>query len=87
MSLEPKSDKTEIKEFKVQGKVAAKGNSQPLQGVEVYIETSQGNFRTKSLEDGSYTLTFKAEVISYGKSPNAEALLVNFIKFLLFNLK
>ena len=63
MSLEPKSDKTEIKEFKVQGKVAAKGNSQPLQGVEVYIETSQGNFRTKSLEDGSYTLTFKAEVI------------------------
>lgn len=63
MPLEPKSDKTEIKEFKVQGKVAAKGNSQPLQGVEVYIETSQGNFRTKSLEDGSYTLTFKAEVI------------------------
>jgi hypothetical protein len=31
--------------------------------------------------------TFKAEVISYGKSPNAEALLVNFIKFLLFKLK
>ena len=81
MSLEPKSDKTEIKEFKVQGKVAAKGNSQPLQGVEVYIETSQGNFRTKSLEEGSYTLTFKAEVIPITKDVTVPWRFNSFVEF------
>ena len=70
MSTEPKSDKTEIKEFNVKGKVAQKGNEQPLQGVDVSIDTSQGNFKTKTLEDGSYTLTFKAEVIPQTKDVN-----------------
>ena len=63
MSIEPTSDKTEIKEFKVKGKVAASDNNLPLQGVNVSINTTQGDFKTKTTEDGSYNLTFKAEVI------------------------
>ena len=55
MSIEPTSDKTEIKEFKVKGKVAASDNNLPLQGVNVSINTTQGDFKTKTTEDGSYT--------------------------------
>ena len=63
MPIDPTSDKTEIKEFKVKGKVAASDNNLPLQGVNVSINTTQGDFKTKTTEDGSYNLTFKAEVI------------------------
>ena len=63
MSIDPTSDKTEIKEFKVKGKVAASDNNLPLQGVNVSINTTQGDFKTKTTEDGSYNLTFKLQIV------------------------
>tara|TARA_B100002019_G_scaffold50546_1_gene42991 strand:+ start:5733 stop:7286 length:1554 start_codon:yes stop_codon:yes gene_type:complete len=63
MSLTPTSENTEIREYSVTGKVAQQGNSDALQGVDVSINTSQGNYSTKTDPSGGYTLTFKIEVV------------------------
>ena len=63
MPLEPTSEKTVVRQTFVTGRVVQKGNSRKMQGVDVSITTSQGNYKAKTDGLGSYTLTFDMEFI------------------------